>query len=180
MGSSVTGGSAKEGYLDQRYQDVPWTFDNAGLGAVVAATTGSMTTGIDAIMSVAGGIPGTVRTPPRPRLEGVYVQVFGVSAGSIEARYSWAVVTGTDGTYSITGLRPVVRCALFSASGATGGGSSSGYAAQCFQGVPWDGYVADINGATPVPVSVGSMVSHTDADPKLARGDFRQRDGLVL
>ncbi len=161
-GSSVTGGSAKEGYLDQCYQDVPWTFDNAGLGAVVAATTGSMTTGIDAIMSVAGGISGTVKDSSSDPLEGVYVQVFGVSAGSLSA-YSRAVVTGTDGTYSITGLPTGSYDVCFSASGATGGGSSSGYAAQCFQGVPWDGYVADINGATPVPVSVGSMVSHTDA-----------------
>jgi Carboxypeptidase regulatory-like domain len=167
--SNATGGSSSAGYLSQCYRNVPWDinvppedYGPAPGAAPVPVTAGRLTPAVDAALNTAGegGISGTVTAAAGgARLSDVDVEVYTGSGDEAGSAY-----TGADGTYRVTGLpaaTPGYRV-CFDGSDATGGGSSTGYATQCYRNVPWAGG-SPAPGAAPVPVTAGRLTPGVDA-----------------
>jgi Carboxypeptidase regulatory-like domain len=118
----AAGGSSPLGYASQCYRGVPWDYGAPALGAMpVPVTAGRLTPAVDAALSAAGGISGTVTVTAAAdgaKLSNVEVRVFNGS-GDFEG----SATTGADGTYQVTGLTPAAPgySVCFDASGATGG-----------------------------------------------------------
>ena len=118
---------------------------------------GTGTRGMARAAGAAGGISGTVTAVAGgARLSGVHVEVFYDISDDSELEGS--AVTGSDGSYKVTGLVPLPPGyrVCFDASDARGGSSGTGYLSQCYWNVPWD-EESQAPGATPVPVSAGRM-----------------------
>ena len=81
-----------------------------------------------------GGVAGTVTDAGAHPLGSVSVDVY-TAAGS---QVGFAL-TGSDGTYTVTGLATGSYDVCFTGSFATGGTSTTGYLDQCYDGVAWDG-----------------------------------------
>jgi hypothetical protein len=165
--SEAAGGSSPLGYASQCYRNVPWA-GGSGPGpgrpapgaAPVAVTNGRLTPAVNAALGAAGGISGTVTAAAGgTRLGGADVEVY-TSSGDLAG---WAA-TGTDGTYVVTGLPPVAPGyrVCFDARPETGGGSSTGYASQCYRNAPWE-FGAPAASATPVPVTNGRVTTAVNA-----------------
>ena len=157
----ATGGSSTGGYVDQCYHDVSWNgYENEVLaGATAVTVTASATTsGINATLASSAAITGTVTDTSSDPLSNVEVEVFTSSGGTVGYAF-----TGSDGTYSVTGLSSGTYDVCFSPTYATGGASTTGYQNQCYNDVSWDGNFADISGATTVAVTAGSTKSGINA-----------------
>jgi hypothetical protein len=124
-------------------------------------------TGINAALAAAGGISGTVTAASGGgTVANVTVRVFDSANRDLAESQ-----TSAAGTYSIVGLEPSATgySVCFDATAATGGGSTTGYASQCYNNVPWTGGFLPASGATPVPVSSGTTATGIDA-PLAAAG----------
>ena len=133
----ATGGSSTGGYVDQCYHDVSWNgYENEVLaGATAVTVTASATTsGINATLASSAAITGTVTDTSSDPISDVEVEVLTSSGGSVG--YSF---TGSDGTYSVTGLSSGTYDVCFSPTYATGGASATGYQNQCYNDVSWMG-----------------------------------------
>jgi hypothetical protein len=162
--SSATGGSSLAGYADQCYNQVPWNgFPPIPANATrVPVTAGGTTTGVDVALTSEGGISGTVTaaTDGDP-LANVIVYVYDQNGNQLND----GVSTGSDGSYTVTGLAPSATgyIVCFDARSATGGGSSAGYADQCYNQVAWNPNLLLPSGATAVPVTAGVISTGIDA-----------------
>jgi len=131
---------------------------------------GTGTRGMARAAGAAGGISGTVTAVAGgARLSGVHVEVFYDISDDSELEGS--AVTGSDGSYKVTGLVPLPPGyrVCFDASDARGGSSGTGYLSQCYWNVPWD-EESQAPGATPVPVSAGRLTPGVDAALATAGG----------
>ena len=144
-----TGCGNSGNYDTQWYQNVT----NVFLATPVSVTAGSTTSGINDDLAVAGAISGTVQSDGTD-LAGICVsaQATGSSGGSGFA------TTGSDGTYSITGLPADDYEVEFS----TGCGNSGNYETQ------WYDNVSSESSATPVSVTAGSTTSGINDDLAVA------------
>jgi hypothetical protein len=163
--SFATGGSSTTGYASQCYNDVPWAggFTTLPSGTTaVPVSAGATASGINAALTADGAISGTVTAASGGgNLNMVTVDLYN-SSGSTVTNTS----TAGDGTYTIIGLAPSATgyTVCFDASGATGGSSTTGYASQCYNDVPWAGGFTTLpSGTTPVPVSAGATASGINA-----------------
>jgi hypothetical protein len=165
--AEVTGGSSTTGYGSQCYNNMIWDGVSKISGAsAVSVTAGSTTTGISAALPNGGVIAGTVDDSSSHPLRYVEVEVINSSTGSLVGSAS----TASDGTYSISGLSAGTYDVCFDTnylyyygSPVTGGTSTTGYGNQCYNGVAWDGAVADISGASTVHVTAGATTSGVNA-----------------
>ena len=157
--STESGGSSTTGYLDQCWRDAGWDGDPPDVtgATAVTVTTGSTTSGVDAALASGAAIAGTVTDTSDHPLSDVDVEVL---EGGVDVGYGF---TGVDGTYSITGLPAGTYDVCFDASLASGGSSTTGYDDQCYDGVAWDGSLADVTGATGVTVAAGATRTGVDA-----------------
>ena len=157
----VTGGGSTTGYLDQCYKNVAWDGFSTPSGTTrIPVAAGTTASGKNAALTSAGAIAGTVTaaTGGAP-LTSVQVDVID-GAGS----YVGSATTDANGNYEVVGLAPSTTgySVCFDASFASGGTSTTGYADQCYNNVPWDGFSLP-SGATAVPVTAGSVSAGKDA-----------------
>src|SRR6185312_11807876 len=59
-GSDADGGPSAAGYLDECYDNIPWTNGDPSIGTPVRVVAGADTSGIDAGLADAGGVAGQV------------------------------------------------------------------------------------------------------------------------
>ena len=158
----ASGGTSTTGYVSQCYSNVAWngySYDVSGATGV-QVTAGSTTSGINAVLSDAGGISGTVDDSSSNPLSDVEVEVLTQSGTYLSESY-----TLSDGTYSVVGLAPGTYDVCFYVSTdnePTGGSSTTGYLDQCYNDVSWNGYLPP-SGATTVQVTAGSTTSNVNA-----------------
>jgi hypothetical protein len=161
--SSASGGSSPTGYADQCYKNVAWSggFTPPSGTTPVAVTAGGSVTGIDAALTDDGGISGTVTAASG----GGGVNSVNVDVYDHNGNFVTSTSTASDGTYNIIGLAPSATgyTVCFDASSATGGSSTTGYASQCWNDVPWSGGFTPPSGTTPVPVTAGATASGINA-----------------
>ena len=159
--SQATGGSSTGGYLDQCYHGVSWNgYENevvAGATPVTVAASAT-TSAINATLVSSGAITGTVTDSTSDPLSDVDVEV--TTSGG---QFFGSSYTGSDGTYTISGLASGTYDVCFLATYTSGGSSTSGYVDQCYNDVSWDGSLSDISGATGVTVTAGSTRSGVNA-----------------
>jgi hypothetical protein len=151
--NGATGGSTDAlGYVDQCYNNQPIS----GTPTPVSVTTGNTTNSINAALSTAGAIHGTVTDAGGTHhgLENVNVNVWSPSTG-----YSSGSMTAADGSYTVSGLPTGGDYQVcFWANGATGGSSDTpGYIDQCYNNQPTSGT------PTPVGVTAGSTTNSINA-----------------
>ena len=151
--SGVTSGAPATGYADQCDNNVAWDGLGTDITAAtgVAVTSGTVTQGINATLIAGGAISGTVTNSSDSPLTGVKAEVF-TSAGN----YLTEATTAADGTYQLSGLTTGSYDVCFD-------GSPAGSSDQCYDGVTWNGLASDLNGATPVTVSDGSVTDSVNA-----------------
>jgi hypothetical protein len=127
-------------------------FDNAkpSLDQNVPVTLGQFTDHIDAHLNAGGQISGRVTDTAGSPLAGVKVHVLG-------GAFSGDVRTAPDGTYTVRYVYPGTAQLCFSAQGATGGGSATGYLDECYDNVAPDGT------PTAIPVTAGQTTTGIDA-----------------
>ena len=157
---SNTSGPSSAGYGAQCYRGADWNPSTAPPGAAtpVAVTAGSTATGVDASLSTAGAISGTVTAAPDGApLTQVTVEVF-----DADGQYVTQTSTAGDGTYTVLGLPASATgyTVCFDAAFASGG-SAAGYRDQCYADAAWDG--SSPPSGTAVPVTAGQTASGTDA-----------------
>ena len=157
LATGATGASADSaGYLDQCYNNQP----TSGTPTAVAVALGSPSVGVDAALSHAGAISGTVsEVGTQHRLAKVSVSVSSPSTGTYTSS-----TTAPDGSYIASGLPAATDYQVcFYASGATGGSAdSTGYLDQCYDNQPTTG--------TPTPVTVALGATETGINVALATG----------
>ena len=151
-------------YLSECYHDR--TFAEGGTPVPVAAAARST---VDESLDPAAAIAGTVTATGGGPLTNVSVTVTGADGSSY---FGW---TGTDGTYTVGGLRSGEYTVCFDPTNVQGG-AVAGYLAECFDDQP------DIGTATPVAVSAPDT---TRADAVLAEaggivGQVTGSDGAPL
>ena len=127
---------------DEYYNDSP-TLDNADDVAVTAAST---TAGIDAVLTLAGHITGTVTNGTKP-LPNIYAIAFRYNGSNWESFRN--AMTDAGGVYDINGLATGTYRVMFS--------GSSGYISEYYNDV------ADMNSANDVIVTAGSTTAGIDA-----------------
>jgi hypothetical protein len=138
-------GSVSANWLQQWWQDA----SSQSSATLVTVTAGQTTANIDAAMQPGGTVTGTVKDNTGADLEGICVAVGLVTGGSGEGFAS----SGSDGTYSVTGLAPGSYNVMFSA----GCGSTPNWITQWWENASSQGT------ATPISVTVGKTVSGIDA-----------------
>jgi hypothetical protein len=154
----AAGGTSKTGYAGQCYRGVAWvggTVPPSGTTLVKAGT------GINAALSPAGAISGTVTAKSGGAgLTGVLVRLYD-SAGHLLTRQR----TGAKGSYTLSGLAPSAGYRVcFDAQSAAGGTSKTGYAGQCYKNIAWKGGQSAVpKTATAVPVSAGKTTAGVSA-----------------
>jgi hypothetical protein len=146
----ATGGSSDSaGYVDQIWKNQP----TSGTPTLVSVTAGATTSGIDAALSAAGTITGTVTDAAGQLLESAEVYYYSPTTG-----VSGAVWTAADGSYTFGGVPAGTDYQVcFNASWAIGGSSATGYVDQCWQNQPITGT------PTPVTVTGGAPTAGIDA-----------------
>ncbi|MFC6705027.1 beta strand repeat-containing protein [Flexivirga alba] len=160
--SYAYGGTSTTGYASQCYAGVPWTSGNnppAGTTAV-AVTSGSIHSGVNATLSAAGGISGTVTDAAGGAdLTDVTVNVYDGSGNAVSS-----ASTDGAGTYTAGGIPAGSYTVCFTPASDSGGSSATGYVPQCYKNVPWDGSSSDLpSGTTPVSATTGTTHSGIDA-----------------
>jgi Carboxypeptidase regulatory-like domain len=158
-GGGATGGSSDAlGYLDQCYDNQP----TPATAIPVTVTSGASRTGVNAALTVAGAISGTVRDAGGTHhgLANVGVQVSSLTYGN----YGGWATTAADGSYTVTGLAAGTDYTVcFTGAGATGGSSDElGYLDQCYDHQPMSG--------TPTLVTVTAGATKTAVDAALGTG----------
>jgi hypothetical protein len=166
--ANASGGTSKTGYADQCYKGVAWSGSQKLPSGTtqVPVTAGSTVGGINAALLPGAAIAGRVTAATGGgALSGVQVAVFDKSGNLLGTALS-----GVNGSYALPGLQPssVGYAVCFDAAFATGGGSSTGYADQCYSNISWAGTGGPPKGATPVPVTAGSAKSGISAKLKNA------------
>ena len=162
--SQATGAPAT-GYLSQCYKGIAWDGSSAPPSGTtsVTASAGSTQGNINASLTTAAGISGTVTAAADSgALADVTVDVYG--SGS---RLIGQATTDSSGAYTVGGLSAGSETVCFDASGASGS-STTGYQSQCYNGVAWDGSATLPTGTTSVTTTDGATKSGIDA--KLAAG----------
>jgi hypothetical protein len=115
-----------------------------------------------------GSIAGTITDPTGARLQDVEVDVWTISDGQVDTEVGDPGQTAADGSYQINNVPPsaVGYLICFDPTSATGGTTTTGWVAQCYNNKPFDG--TDVPaGVTKVVVTAGS--AHT-VNPVLAIG----------
>jgi hypothetical protein len=161
-GSAATGGPSTIGYVRDCYKGVPWipSFLTAAppAGSTPVPVAAGRTTTLDVRLSAMGSISGqVVAADGGAGLSGVSVQVYDTAVNLVGS------ATTTSGAYDVTGVPPAPGYTVcFDASGATGGGSTMGYANQCYKAVPWPntGFLFTLPGGT-IPVAVRAGATTT-------------------
>ena len=166
--SGARGGGSTTGYLQECYDDVPWSgYDLPSGVTLVPVAAGATVAGIDAQLDVAGAIGGkvTAASDGAP-LADVDVLVFDLDGSTVKD-----TTTYSTGSYRINGLAPsssgYVVC--FDGSHAGGGTSAGGYRSQCYLNKPWSGEYYEIP-ATAAHVSVATGATHSSVNGKLVAG----------
>jgi hypothetical protein len=156
-------GPSPTGYLDQCYDNVPWT----GTGNVVPTSTTvtvsntSVTSGVDAELQFGGAIAGAVTDASGQPLANATVSVMSASAQLVGG----GAVTGADGTYSVLGLPAGSYYVCFSGPQPPPPTAPGGYLTQCYntyKNVNWDGPSGNANGATALTVTLGQAITGID------------------
>ncbi|MGI8761621.1 MAG: carboxypeptidase regulatory-like domain-containing protein [Jatrophihabitantaceae bacterium] len=160
--ASRSSGSSVGGYFDQCYSGYAWdgqTPPTSSTATVVPVSSGAVTAKVDATLAVAGGLSGTVVDPAGP-VSNVQVDVFDANGNQLS---NAETSSGSDGTYTVTGLAAGTYFVCFDASGASGS-STTGYLDQCYDGKPWDGQMQPTaTTATAVAVSTGAVRAKVNA-----------------
>jgi hypothetical protein len=159
--SSAAGGSSATGYASQCYKNVPWTSGSSPPSGTtpVRASSGAAITGVNAIISAAGSVSGTVTDNTGAGLAGVLVRLYRGASLLTEQ------ITVGNGTYTLSGLSPSAGYTVcFDASSAKGGTSRTGYESQCYKGIAWAGGQSALpNGTTAVNVTAGGTAQGVSA-----------------
>jgi hypothetical protein len=153
-GAGALGGSSDAfGYVDQCFDNQP----TSATATPVTVSLGTLRAGVDAALTVAGAISGTVSDAGGAKhgLANVGVQVSSPAYGN----YGGYASTAADGTYTVSGLAAGTDYTVcFTGTGASGGSSDAlGYLDQCYDSQPTSGT------PTPVAVSVGATKTAVDA-----------------
>jgi hypothetical protein len=109
-----------------------------GSATRVTLTAGQQRSGIDITLDPAGGIAGTIYSGDStgfPVLETVQVKAFTLSGRLVGSAPS----SPGDASYTLPGLNPGTYVVCFDGRLATSGGSTPGFAPQCFDKVVWNG-----------------------------------------
>jgi Carboxypeptidase regulatory-like domain len=154
------------GYLPECYDGIPWE----GIGyappsgtSPVTVTSGGTTSGIDAALTPAAVISGTVTDPQGHRVRGTTVSIYSPS-GVIRIATS-----DSAGAYRSGALPAAEYLVCFSAR-ADRVAYPSGLLPQCYSGQPWSGEGPPSAGATPVDTQPGVETSGIDASLALGAG----------
>ena len=150
------------GFASQCYKGLAWAYGNAPPAGVtlVRVRAGTTTAGINAALTALGAISGTVTAAADGApVSGVTVDVFDASGYSLTG-----LITSATGTYSVTGLAPASGGDIVCFEASQAPGSATGFASQCYRGVPWAGGLSRPSaGATPVKVRAGTTTAGIDA-----------------
>lgn len=130
-GPVTGGGTDSAGYLGECYDNVP----PGGTPSSVGVTADQPTNGINAALTRAGAISGTVTDAGGTHhgLANVYVYVY-----SADAEEDTLAITDANGNYTVPGLRAATDYQVcFDPTAGTGGSADAfGYVAQCYNGQP--------------------------------------------
>ena len=186
--TNATGGGSNERYLSECYKSVGWSKGPSPPTGTTPVSVSSAATvfGIDLAVPSAPTVPPSPSTPPVSAparsgisaapaangaisgvvtaatggagLDNVTVEVFDTSGNFVTS------ATTSNGSYTITGLPPSTTGykVCFDATRATGGGSTTGYASQCYKNVAWNGLSLPA-GTTRVAVTSGATTTGISA-----------------
>jgi hypothetical protein len=163
-GSQGAPPTAAGAYQSQCYNGRAW--DGSGTSpsgvTLVPVAAGGTAAGVNATLPSLSAISGTVTAATGGAgLGNVTVDVIDPSTGNEKS-----AVTGSSGTYSVTGLLPSSTGydVCFDAQSATGGSSLGGYGDQCYNNVAWDGTTTvGLTGVTAVTTTAGATHSGVNA-----------------
>ena len=162
--STETGGAAKGGYAAQCYQGASWAAGVAPPAAgstILSLSAGQAVSGINAGLTGAGSISGTVTTNSGAALGGVSVEAFGPDGTLVQQ-----VATSSAGTFTINGLSPSMSYIVCYDPAQAFGSGSTKYAGQCSGTVPWIGGGPPPAGATRItPSASGSKTVKAQLSP---------------
>ena len=138
-------------YLNECYDDAG---DNVNSATDIAVLAGQTTAGIDAALTLAAHITGTVTDASGASLPGIYVYAYDLDPLYNYWRYLRSATTDANGAYDIGGLPAGTYRVCFYASD---------YASECY-----DDAGTDVNSATDIAVLAGETVAGIDAALALA------------
>lgn len=171
--ADVLGPTSGAGYLDQCYSDVPYNaagFAPPSSAAPVSVTAGVLTPDIDAQLQPGGAVSGTVTGVDGAPLASGEVEAFTTGANPQLMAQS---ALGANGGYLLRGLPAGDYDVCFTGDNIPGPSDPTSYAGQCYNesgNVAWDSQQADVSGASPIQVIIGSVVPNINAQLTLAAG----------